>query len=83
MSCCTLGARPDIEVITKAMLPVDQGGEGLTVRAVAEKFQVKRYLVERHWGCLKAKGIHPDRMKPLVVKPPQPKTPAPESERRP
>jgi hypothetical protein len=27
MTCCTLGARPDIETITKAMLPVDQGSK--------------------------------------------------------
>lgn len=73
MTCCALGSRSDIETITKAMLPLDQGGEGLTVRAVAERFGIKRYLVERHWGCLRAKGITPDRAKPV----------APESERRP
>jgi hypothetical protein len=76
MTCCTLGSRADIETITKAMLPVDQGGEGLTVRAVAERFGVKRYLVERHWGCLKAQGVMPDRTKPPVRREPQ-------SERRP
>lgn len=57
MTCCTLGARPDIETITKAMLPVDQGGEGLTVRAVAERFQITRYQVERHWKCLRSEGV--------------------------
>lgn len=79
MTCCTLGARPDIESITRAMLPVDQGGEGLTVRAVAERFGIGKTRVERHWQCLKDQGYRPS---PKPAAPPQ-RERKPESERRP
>lgn len=78
MTCCTLGARPDIETITRAMLPADQGGEGLTVRAVAERFGETKFKVERHWQCLRAKGHKPSPA-PL---PPR-RDGKPQSERRP
>src|SRR5262245_7662175 len=54
------------------MLPVDQGGEGLTIRAVMARFDLTKNRVERHLVCIKGK---PERREPQSERRPKDRTP--------